>query len=250
MRIYWSIKKRLIRLFRKRYVVVKRLGFNFLLDNKNWIDTRLLIGQPYEKAQLNKMRDLANEEGCEVFLDIGSNIGLYTIFLSQCPRLSEIHAYEPVRRNFYQMQANLLINGLESAIKTHNCALSDHSYMAEINIDPSSTGISRIDIGDRDRDCFKIKEEITCVQLDENQNWKNKKIIIKMDVEGHELAALKGMRKALIDNKVIIFVEAFEGSNEMSVSKYLKELSFKEFTNPGGDHLFANFDLARGQDLN
>ena len=43
---------------------------------------------------------------------------------------------------------------------------------------------------------------------DELLNYKNEKLCIKIDVEGHELSVLKGLAKNLKENKCMILVES------------------------------------------
>lgn len=243
MRIYWSIKKRLHRLFGKRFSVKERQGKFLLLDNLNWIDTRLVIGQPYEEEQISFAKSLIQNNQCDVFLDIGANIGLYSVYIGALDSLKESHAFEPVLRNFYQLNANLMLNDLHHKVLSHRAALSSSEGSVTINIDPNSTGVSRIDFGDRDAAQFTQEELVDTKTLDSLYSWVNRKIFMKIDVEGHEIEALKGMKKTLMNNDVVILVEAFSGSASNEVEAHLNASGFQKYPNSGGDHLFANFEL-------
>jgi FkbM family methyltransferase len=239
VRIFWSIKKRIYRLLGKRFSIVIRDGKFLLLDNLNWIDTRLLIKQPYEKLQIQRAYHLAQKNECDLFLDIGANIGLYTIKIGSLPGI-DVHAFEPVLRNFYQLNANLMLNNLEYKVTSHKVALSDEDDEVVIFVDPNSTGISRIDLGDRSESCFTSKEKIQTTKLDSMYHWKNKKIFIKIDVEGHELNVLNGMQKILKSNQCIVLIEAFEGDAAVLLQLKMKEMGFDQHHNEG-DYLFSNY---------
>lgn len=243
MKLYWSLKKRLYRLFRPRYQVVRRHGVNLLLDSRNWIDTRLLIGQPYEDQQIASCANLIRENEISAFLDVGANIGLYSVFVSHLAPSAEVHAFEPVTRNYHQLCANLLINGLSGRVQPHCIALSDRDERAIIHIDPSSTGVSRMSLedGSRSADVFTQQEQIQGRRLDNLLSWEDHRIFIKIDVEGHELSALRGMTRLLADNQVILQVEAFAGKPAEDLQEFMTSIGYQPLPNPGGDYRFSNF---------
>lgn len=245
MKIYWSIRKRLHRLLWPRYQLVRRQGVRLLLDNRNWIDTRLLIGQSYEDEQIRSCARLVRENDIEVFCDIGANIGLYSLMINHLAAPSETHAFEPVRRNFNQLCGNLFVNELNDRVIPHRLALSDTSGETRIHVDPTSTGVSRLSLedGSRKADSFSHQETIRIARLDELFSWQGHRVLMKIDVEGHELAALRGMQNLLANNAVILQVEAFAGEAAESLAAFMQEAGYSPLANPGGDYRFANFDV-------
>jgi FkbM family methyltransferase len=243
MKIYWSIKKRLHRLLRPRYQLVSRQGMRLLLDNRNWIDTRLLIGQPYEEEQIASCARLIRNNDIEIFLDVGANIGLYSVMINHLASPSETHAFEPVRRNFHQLCGNLFVNELSYRVTPHCLALSDEKGEATIHVDPTSTGVSRLSLedGGRASEVFTEQETIELARLDDLFHWQGRRLFIKIDVEGHELPALRGMQRILRDNLVILQVEAFAGEPTEALAALMREFDYEALPNPGGDYRFSNF---------
>lgn len=246
MKIYWSIKKRLRRLLYPRFQVVRRHGVNLLLDNRNWIDTRLLIGQPYENQQIESCARLISEHSIEVFLDVGANIGLYSVMINHLASPAETHAFEPVTRNYQQLCANIFVNELGSRIHAHHLAASNESGDSMIHIDPTSTGVSRLslDDGSRSSDTFTEQERIHLQRLDDLFSWEGRRIFIKVDVEGHEINALQGMRQLLAANQAILQVEAFAGEPAEALQSFMTSIGYEPLPNPGGDFRFSNFATA------
>jgi FkbM family methyltransferase len=242
MKIYWSIKKRLHRLLYPRYRLVRRHGARLLLDSRNWIDTRLLIGQPYEDEQITSTIALVREHAIEAFLDVGANIGLYSVFVGLATPV-ELHAFEPVSRNCHQLCGNLFVNQLSERAQVYPLALSDQVGEAEIHIDPTSTGVSRLatDDGSRDPSVFTRRERIRLARLDDLLDWQGRRLFIKIDVEGHELPALRGMQQLLANNQVILQVEAFAGEAARALAAFMEGIGYRPLDNPGGDYRFANF---------
>ena len=84
MRILRSLRKRLYRL-RPTPLIAHRLGARWLLDPSNWIDNRILAGAPFEREQLALAKQLIAEHHIRTVIDIGANIGLYSVLLGRLP---------------------------------------------------------------------------------------------------------------------------------------------------------------------
>ena len=111
-----SLKKRLYRL-RSRPIICTRRGARLELFPRNWIDNRLLAGAPYEDRQIARCIELARDHDIDMFLDIGANIGLYSVLLALATEIGEMHAFEPVTRNGDQMEINLRLNRLDGRVR-------------------------------------------------------------------------------------------------------------------------------------
>ena len=77
---------------------------------------------------------------------------------------------------------------------------------------------------------------------DELLNYKNEKLCIKIDVEGHELSVLKGLAKNLKENKCIILVES--GDVKIGdVKDFLIKNNYKQIfkSKLRLDYVFSNF---------
>lgn len=75
----------------------------------------------------------------DLVIDIGANIGLYTVLLGQRPQIKTVFAFEPVRRNYAQLLGNVFVNGLANKVDAYRLALGSESGCVTMHIDPNST---------------------------------------------------------------------------------------------------------------
>ena len=73
-------------------------------------------------------------------------------------------------------------------------------------------------------------------------NFKNEKLCVKIDVEGHELNVLKGLVKNLRENKCVILIETgdvkFKAVNDLLIKNNYKQLFKSKFRK---DYIYSNF---------
>ncbi len=238
-KLYWSLAKRVHRLGR-RFAVHERLGMRWLLDNRNWIDQQLLIGRPYETEQLAQCRALIREHGLTRFYDIGANFGLYSMLLAGESGLTGVDAFEPLPRNADQLAANLFLNGLSGRVRLHRLALSDTAGVARLHVDERSTGVSTLldtpPAGTR-RD-YSAHLEVETRPFDALFSQGGERVLMKIDVEGAELAVLTGMRDYLRRNRVWLQVESFG----TGVAEQLADLGYRRIGAVGPDAYYCNDD--------
>ncbi|MBA3831341.1 MAG: FkbM family methyltransferase [Chthoniobacterales bacterium] len=131
----------------------------------------------------------------DVAVDVGANIGVYSQFLARCVGArGAVHSFEPSPDNFERLQAGLASS---SNVQVNQLAVSDKSeettlYISnDLNVDhrvyPTS-GMPRQTVTIRSTtldDYFRPGERVN---------------LIKMDVQGYELHALRGAERVLADN--------------------------------------------------
>jgi FkbM family methyltransferase len=207
-KLYWSVKKRLIRL-NPNPRVAERLGARWELDPMDWIDIRLLMGQPFETAQLERFTALVRDHRATHFLDCGANIGLYSVLMGLRFPDIDVLSFEPVAATRARLTRNVALNGLTDRVTIHPHALSDHEGEAEIAVDPKSTGVATLSAEDAglDRRDYAGVETVRLAPLDQLAPLVGARPALKIDVEGHELEALAGMRKFLQANDCVCQIE-------------------------------------------
>lgn len=233
-----SINKRIYRL-RNKPLVVKRLGASWLLDPKNWIDNRLLARAPYETLQLREALELIHKHQLTYFIDIGANIGLYSVLLGKNPQIEKVLSFEPMRRNFAQLQANLFLNNLQNKVEANRCALGSENATVDLHVDPQSTGLARIDLAGAERDAsvFTHSEKIEIVRFDEHHTIQGRRVFIKIDTEGHAASVLDGMREFFSKNHVVSIVE-LSSIEEQPVREFFQQIGHKLGSRIDNDQIF------------
>lgn len=227
---YFSVAKRLLRL-RKKPILATRLGANWKLYPSDWIDNRLLIGRPFEQAQLKFAQECIAENGLTSFYDCGANIGLYSVLLGVgAPSLTALHAFEPVPKTWSRLCENLSLNGLRDKATAHNYGLGTKSETLIIAFDKKSSGTATLDQNEKNnpkRD-FTDRQHVQIHSFDSQFNVSGTSAFLKLDMEGHEAEALMGMENMLANNDCFLQIELWEKNREQ-VKNWLAQRGYFVF---------------------
>jgi len=69
-------------------------------------------------------KDYGEVRGEPIIVDVGANIGIYSVFCASQAKNARVFAYEPVLENFLQLQENIQNNGLERNIHPFRMAVA------------------------------------------------------------------------------------------------------------------------------
>lgn len=189
----------------------------------------------YESRTLSLIEDylpsVISDLSQTVALDIGANIGNHSLYFSNL--FEEVFAFEPNLKTFALLKFNTEYVCSKRNIKCFNFGLSDQNSDLFFKASKSNVGGSRI-VEDQqsvqDSETFLIEVK----RADDFMELYDKKIsLIKIDVEGHELAALKGAKNLIEKNHPIILFEQHisdfsEGRSD--VIDYLRGLNYRFLT--------------------
>lgn len=227
--------------FNSKIQIIDLKFFKIKLNLRNSIDREIYLKGFYEKKQLNYLYKISKNVNIDTFLDVGSYIGYYSLFFKNIKR---VHAFEPNKDNFKTLQFNNKIN--KSKIITHNIACSDKSEKSKIwYTDSNKMGGSSIydendfELSKYEKNDLKF-ESVNLKKLDDIIKIKNQNLLIKIDVERHEINVLKGAYNLLTNNKIILQVEVHKDL-ESKVFKFLKNNKFYFINSIGPDHYFKNY---------
>lgn len=142
-----------------------------------------------------------------VAIDIGAHIGFWSRQLAMV--FNRVISYEPQTENFLCLCQNVPIN-----VVTMNWALGAGYGRCSLTTPAEhNTGAFHVSEGD----------DVRVGQLD-GFGWSDIGLI-KIDVQGSELAVLKGSEKTLMRNKPVIIVESeLDGEKQGEPINFLKEL--------------------------
>jgi FkbM family methyltransferase len=206
--------------------VYRRFGSIWLLRYRNHIDRKIILGERYEDAQLKFCEQLiaANEVSC--FVDIGANIGLYSVTLAaSAPTLSSVFAFEPDRRNFNHLAANIYLNDLDRRIDARPIGLSQEKKSVRfLSNKGNSTGMSRIaETAPASTDAGRFEETVIEVDTLDSQlgSVRGQVVYLKIDVEGHEKSVIEGGRSFFAQNRCFLQMEIL--NNQAPVLAWMQE---------------------------
>jgi FkbM family methyltransferase len=133
-------------------------------------------------------------------IDIGANQGLYSLMFSRLVgETGAVIAFEPEPDMFAALETNVSANSSKN-LECHRLALGSKSGEAMISRSLINGGDNRL--GSGHSDTTSMKKPVTIVTLDEIVG--NRKIdFIKMDVQGWEGEAIRGMEATLQRNPTI-----------------------------------------------
>ncbi len=240
---YYSIAKRLMRL-RKKPIIVRRFGAIWKLYPNDWIDNRILICRPFEREQLKFARECFANEGLTVFFDAGANIGLYSVVLgTTIPKLTSIHAFEPVPQTHSRLVTNLDLNGLSSKATAYNYGLGARTETLDIVFNANSSGTSTLDDVEKSnpKRHFTTTQTVKICKFDSQFEKNGQRAFFKLDIEGHEGEALKGMEKYLANNNCVLQIELWQ-KNENKVVTWLAKRGYMVFNRIHHDVYFKRGD--------
>ena len=172
----------------------------------------------HEKVTTNIIKQILNEN--ETYLDLGANIGYFSLLASKIVGPNgKVFAFEPEPRNFKFLTINRGLNNY-SQLTLVNKAASNIDGRTSLYICPYDTGHHTINQNDGiksyttniDYQPEKISSlEIETVTIDKflGTNGVTKVDLIKMDVEGAELLAFKGMGNTLKNINLKMIIEFF-----------------------------------------
>lgn len=140
-------------------------------------------------------------------LDLGANIGLYTLIMAKLAGPSgQVFAFEPGPKSYALLTKNIEVNGYAN-VQARNAAVSDRSGSITLHVCPTGESDNRVE-GFVDPANGWERVTVPCLTIDAYMNDRRVDLI-KMDIQGSEFAALKGMRRALEGNRDIKLVMEF-----------------------------------------
>lgn len=161
-----------------------------------------------------------------LLLDCGADIGLFSAHMvSACARIKRLIAFEPNSRSFPLLQSNLKLLPVYS--EARNMAVADFNGMGELRYPPHDSD---------DHAAFIVPSDeggIQVVRIDDLDLPQGYRILMKIDVEGGELAVVNGARDVLssCDRFVVVFEAHREQVRRTGIDP-LKVVSFLETIRP------------------
>lgn len=176
------------------------IGFSLLIDPDNGtVDKEIFVHGKWEERNVDVIRKYVSSDS--ICLDVGANIGHHTLVMASIAKTGRVHAFEPLPNLCRQIERSLRENSVDNVV-VHGYGLSDRSYEADISVDLLNIGKTTLDAQRRG----SRLETVSIRRFDEIWNVDDKISFVKMDVEGHEYQALKGMGDMLKrDHPVILF---------------------------------------------
>ena len=223
---------RLIRNFLNTSIKIKIYDFKLLVSqNKNTTSHFLLKKCDFsEIAELELIKRISDDNRI-MFLDGGCNYGFFSFFVATLNKHNDVISVDASIKICDEFMENLKINNFNN-IQLMNNALSDKPYTKikfyQAFNDWESSAISS---GFIQHNTFFI-ETISIDEIFKKRDLKDKKLIMKLDLEGFEIQAIFGSRNIIQKYKPLIIIELSKyivknpGFNLRSLEKFLIEENY------------------------
>jgi FkbM family methyltransferase len=209
-------------------------GQKISLDLDDWVPFNIYFNGVYEWVQTKFFRN--NIFSDMVIIDIGSHIGYYA--LQAAVRVGDsghVHAFEPASDNFEKMETNIIRNGFTN-ISAYKFAVSDRCGSTEIFIGGErNTGTSGLSKPDNFAGRVERVDTITIDSWVEQFGIATVDLV-KIDVEGSEIAVLKGGEELLKREDCLqLLIEMSDkhlrsqGSSSEALAEYMGTLGYEPF---------------------
>ena len=175
------------------------------------------------------------EDG-NIFVDVGANIGYYTLLMAK--NEANVFSYEPEPQNFELLKKNVRLNDLSTNVKLYNKAVSNFNGNSKLALAEHTTGQHKLGTNRFGNETINV--EVIKLELDKID-------FAKIDVEGDELHVLQGMKT--LPNKMLVEFNSINlkesGSNHKDffhfIEKYtIKQISKNGLAEPDYDQLIKN----------
>lgn len=213
----------------RREVRVNRLGFDFVLDLRDNVQRHLYRTGSYEPEITALLAAALPDDG--TYIDVGAHIGIHALPVARAKPQARVVAFEPTpdSANRLRYAARQLPN-----VELVESALGATRGTVRLRADPD---FDRHDAAVRSvAGPGEIVGEFPIETLDRwaTMNALHRLDVIKLDVEGHELEALKGARQtltALRPSLVVVEIQdhllARSGVRPGAIEELLAELGYR-----------------------
>jgi FkbM family methyltransferase len=147
-----------------------------------------------------------------ILFDVGAHAGFWEVILAS--RCRHVYAFEPSPRNFDRLSRNIAQNRIQN-VTAVAAAVSDETARVSFLENGSMSHLGEKGI------------EVNAIQLDEYAAQHEPPTVVKIDIEGHAGAALRGMRHTLSQYKPVLFIELHDADEDAACHAVVDDLGYK-----------------------
>jgi FkbM family methyltransferase len=175
----------------------------------------LALGE-YEEGFRRRLMSFVHPE--THFVDIGANIGFFTLLVARRAARGKVWSIEADPQNARLLRASVALNGLEERVVVHHLAASDadgevffSTLGYEANIGARFTAKEEATLRERSLTGAAPPSRLRARAMD--TLLRDERVdLVKVDVEGYEPAVFRGLREVLCRQKPVVFSEFAPGT--------------------------------------
>jgi FkbM family methyltransferase len=208
------------------------------------VDKDLWLGT-YEPDLAAEIRHLARAGG--VVYDLGANVGYTALLLAQAVGAEgRVIAFEPLPSNVGRLKQAVSLNRLESTIEIVEAAAGEADGPGEFRIHASGS-MGRLEEGAPEPGGVD-KILVDVIRLDSFVYGQHRPAptLIKVDLEGGEAAAIRGMVRVLNEARPVMLIELHGAAATTEVFAELQRAGYQAWTLGAAPSLLKTPALPRG----
>ena len=203
--------------------VKTKLGTTLVLDRNDSLN--LSFNKIYELNVVEYLNRILKKDFNVI--DIGANIGYYTTYFSNKSSMGKIFAFEPEIENLNILYKNIDINNCKN-VKVFANSVGEEDKDSYLYLSQDNTGDHRCYDVSNDK---RLTQKIIQVKLD-NIDFSVKIDLIKIDIQGFEYSAIKGMSQLIKRDRPIVISEFWpnaiksNGDNPIDILHFFNDLGY------------------------
>ncbi len=205
----------------------------------SWIHTYI-----FDEIYIDKCYDIDIIENPSTIIDIGANIGIFTVRVARRWTNAQIYCYEPEPDNFNLLKKNVALNSIKNVIP-FQCGVTKEDSPHVLYLDKKNRGMHSIYTTTNPPNYVNI--DCVCLKTIFNENCISVCDILKLDCEGAEYEILESIDQDLSTRIKCIVAELTpkrpqDIKEPLRIRKKLKSLNYKV-------HTSGNITLAVQSDM-
>jgi FkbM family methyltransferase len=176
-------------------------------------------------------RNLSESTDIGLLIDVGANIGIYSLYATTVNSSISVFAIEPVPSTFRELNSNIELNRKVGQISSFMVALSYESGSGTLkNVDPrlGSSG-AQIQLAVSDEIApTKVLSGDRVLKDEWGKGDSGKKVMIKIDTDGNELDVLNGFKEAFKDGCIVTVLIETHPTNRNEIESFFRRFNFRE----------------------
>ena len=168
-------------------------------------------------------------------IDVGANTGFYALLACAVRDDGIVLGFEPYPDVEHHLRQNIELNNHQDRVFILPLAISDKAGKANLYIPPDSHGLvetsSSLERSFHPEHSKVIEVSVSTLDtITRSSDWKEMCVsVVKIDVEGHELAVLQGATATIAKWRPVIFVEILNRVDCRSLTSFISEHGYVDF---------------------
>jgi FkbM family methyltransferase len=226
---------------------VKRKGINYSLDLSCLM--QWYVYWDFKARDRERLYSLVQPG--QVILDVGTNIGETLLnFAKLTGEKGFVYGFEPDNTNYANVQKNIKLNTFRN-VHVFNNAVSDKVETVKLFIvEPHNRGMNRILDEKKHSGSDYTVMQTTTIDTIVRENNITKVDLVKIDIEGYEMHALRGGIETWKKFHPAFFIEVGytrlldNGTSPNELVKFLEDLGYECFHSETDKRIGADYDFA------